>query len=61
MKLQGRTDKEIAQALIDSGRVKYNMKTVGSRWKRIRIVLAKQRDADLEKKIAKWSEEEVRN
>jgi hypothetical protein len=59
MKLQGRPDKEISDTLIKMGRVKYNMKTIGSRWKRLRIALAKALDEELDKKTAKWSTEEV--
>ena len=59
MKLLGRPDKEIAEYLTNLGRVKYNMKTIGSRWKRLRIVLADALDEELDKKIARWSEDEA--
>lgn len=59
MKLLGRPDKEIAEHLTNLGRVKYNMKTIGSRWKRLRIALADALDEELDKKIARWSEDEA--
>ncbi|MCJ1476037.1 hypothetical protein MMC13_004702 [Lambiella insularis] len=54
MKKEKRTDREIAQTLADAGRVKYNYKTIGSRWKRLRTVLANKLDDELDRNEAHW-------
>lgn len=59
MKQDKRTDREIAQTLADAGRVKYSVKTISSRYKRLRMVVAKQRDDMLDRKEAHWSAAEV--
>ena len=59
MKTEKRTDREIAQTLQDAGRVKYNYKTIGSRWKRLRMAMAKAKDQELNQQIAVWRVEEV--
>ncbi|MCJ1392679.1 hypothetical protein MMC18_005550 [Xylographa bjoerkii] len=58
MKTDKRTDREIALALQDAGRVKYNYKTIGSRWKRLRLAIAKDQDQKLEQQTAVWRVEE---
>ena len=54
MKQDGRTDKEIADTLKAAGRVNYNQKTIGSRWKRLRIALAARKDKELDAGFANW-------
>ncbi|MCJ1396924.1 hypothetical protein MMC11_000116 [Xylographa trunciseda] len=58
MKTEKRTDREIAQTLQDAGRANYNYKTIGSRWKRLRIAIAKAKDQELNQQIAVWRIEE---
>ena len=59
MKQERRTDKEIAEALIASGGTKYNYKSIGSRWRRLRHVLAEARDRELDLGTIRWSMEDV--
>ncbi|MCJ1282577.1 hypothetical protein MMC26_001902 [Xylographa opegraphella] len=58
MKTEKRTDREIAQTLQDAGRVNYNYKTIGSRWKRLRTAMAKAKDRELNEQAAVWRVEE---
>ena len=59
MKTEKRTDREIAQTLQDAGRVSYNYKTIGSRWKRLRTAMARAKDQELNQQINVWRVEEV--
>ena len=54
MKQEKRTDREIAQALKNAGRVDYHIKTIGSRWKRLRIALAAAKDKELDAGYEDW-------
>ena len=54
MKQEKHTDKDIAQVLKNAGRVDYNVKTIGSRWKRLRIALAAAKDRELDAGFADW-------
>ena len=54
MKQEGRTDRDIANTLKAAGRVNYNQKTIGSRWKRLRIALAARKDKELDAGFANW-------
>ena len=59
MKQEKRTDKEISETLIGSGRVKYTTKSIGGRWKRLRAVMSKARDEALDLGLVSWLAEEV--
>ena len=59
MKRERRTDKEIAETLVEAGGTKYNYKTIGSRWKRLRVALAAARDRELDLGIVEWSAQDV--
>ena len=59
MKQDRRTDRDIAQALKNAGRVDYNVKTIGSRWKRLRLALAEARDKELDAGYEDWHAIEV--
>ena len=59
MKQEKRTDRDIAQALKNAGRVDYHVKTIGSRWKRLRIALAAAKDKELDAGYEDWHSIEV--
>ena len=59
MKQERRTDKEIADALVEAGGTKYSYKTIGTRWRRLRTVLATARDRKLDQGIIEWSTDDV--
>ena len=59
MKRSGNTDREISDFLRQTDRVNYHPKTIGTRWKRLRIALAKAKDEELDRGDAKWSESDV--
>ena len=59
MKRDGYTDRQIAEHLRDTGRINYNTKTIGTRWKRIRVALAKAKDEELDKGEATWTDRDV--
>lgn len=49
-------EKDIAKRLADAGRVKYNPKTIGTRWARLRRALAQHQEELLEADLADWHE-----
>jgi hypothetical protein len=61
MRLKGAKflEKDIAQILVDEGRIAYNPKTIGTRFARIQIALAKQKDEMLDEEITDWHEGDV--
>jgi hypothetical protein len=52
-------EKDIAQILVNEGRIAYNPKTIGTRHARIRRVLAKQKDEMLDDELTDWHEGDV--
>lgn len=52
-------EKDIAQALVDDGRVAYNHKTIGTRYARIRSVKAKELDILLDAELTDWHDGDV--
>lgn len=52
-------EKEIAQKLADDGRIKYNAKTIGTRYARIRRKLEEKNDADLDADLTDWHDGDV--
>lgn len=53
-------EKDIAQALVDDGRIAYNPKTIGTRYARIRRVKAKEMDILLDAEQTDWHDGDVR-
>ena len=49
-------EKDIAEALINQGRVAYNPKTIGTRWRRLKAVLQKRQDDMLDADLTDWHE-----
>ncbi|KAK5464856.1 hypothetical protein LTS15_001419 [Exophiala xenobiotica] len=47
-------ERDIAQALIDQGRIAYNPKTIGTRWRRIKAKLQKRQDDLLDADLTDW-------
>ncbi|KIW09794.1 hypothetical protein PV08_11894 [Exophiala spinifera] len=47
-------EKDIAQALVDQGRIAYNPKTIGTRWRRIKAKLQKRQDDLLDADLTDW-------
>lgn len=52
-------EKEIAQRMQDEGRVKYNSKTIGTRYARICRKLEEKNDADLDADLTDWHDGDV--
>ncbi|KAK5940226.1 hypothetical protein PMZ80_007646 [Knufia obscura] len=48
--------KDIAQRLIDEGRIKYNAKTIGTRWARLKKKLQERNDELLDAELTDWHE-----
>ena len=59
MKQEGSTDRQICNYLRESGRVDYSQKTIGTRWKRIRVALANAKDAELDRGVPCWTVKDV--
>ena len=49
-------EKDIAQALINQGRIAYNPKTIGTRWRRLKAALQKRQDDLLDADLTDWHE-----
>ncbi|KAK6379380.1 hypothetical protein LTS17_006298 [Exophiala oligosperma] len=47
-------ERDIAQALVDQGRIAYNPKTIGTRWRRIKAKLQKRQDDLLDADLTDW-------
>ncbi|EXJ83011.1 hypothetical protein A1O3_06828 [Capronia epimyces CBS 606.96] len=47
-------ERDIAQALIDQGRTAYNPKTIGTRWRRLKMALQKRQDELLDADLTDW-------
>ncbi|KAI1616519.1 hypothetical protein EDD37DRAFT_645653 [Exophiala viscosa] len=47
-------EKDIAQALVDKGRINYNPKTIGTRWRRLKRALQKRQDDLLDADLTDW-------
>ena len=54
-------EKDIAQRLVDEGRIAYNPKTIGTRWSRLRRALQKRHDELLDAEMTDWHEGDVRD
>jgi len=52
-------ERDIAQALIDQGRIAYNPKTIGTRWRRIKAKLQKRQDDLLDADLTDWHDGDV--
>lgn len=52
-------EKDIAQRLINEGRTKYNAKTIGTRYARIRKKLEERNDQLLDEELTDWHEGDV--
>lgn len=52
-------EKDIAQRLIDEGRVAYNPKTIGTRWARLKKALEQRHDELLDAELSDWHEGDV--
>lgn len=61
MREAGCTDMQIADALANSGRVRYDKKTIASRYARIKDKMARREDQRLEDELTDWHEGEVRD
>ena len=61
LKQQGYTDAQVAQRLVDEGRVRYVPKSVGSRWLRLRKTLEKVEDEQLDDELSDWHLGDVSN
>lgn len=53
-------EKDIAQRLMDEGRIKYNAKTIGTRLSRIRKKLQERNDELLDQELTDWHDGDVR-
>lgn len=53
-------ERDIAQALVDQGRIAYNPKTIGTRWRRIKAKLQKRQDDLLDADLTDWHDGDVR-
>lgn len=53
-------EKDIAQRLIDEGRINYNPKTIGTRWSRIRRAMQERQDKLLDAELTDWHDGDVR-
>lgn len=51
--------KDIAQRLVDEGRIKYNAKTIGTRWARLKKKLQERNDELLDTELTDWHEGDV--
>ncbi|KAK5102165.1 hypothetical protein LTR70_007475 [Exophiala xenobiotica] len=51
--------KDIAQRLVDEGRIKYNAKTIGTRWARLKKKLQERNDELLDAELTDWHEGDV--
>ncbi|TKA61148.1 hypothetical protein B0A49_09161, partial [Cryomyces minteri] len=54
MKQNRCVDAEIAERLINEGRTRYDVKTIASRWQRLRRVLAERQDELLDDDLTDW-------
>lgn len=52
-------EKDIAQRLVDEGRIKYNAKTIGTRLARIRKKLQERNDELLDQELTDWHDGDV--
>ena len=52
-------EKDIADRLQEEGRIKYNQKTIGTRWVRIRRALQQRQDELLDSQQADWHNGDV--
>lgn len=52
-------EKDIAEYLVAQGKIKYNPKTIGTRWTRIKKKLAERQDELLDHDLADWHEGDV--
>lgn len=52
-------EKDIAQRLVDEGRIKYNAKTIGTRLARIRRKLQGRNDELLDQELTDWHDGDV--
>lgn len=59
LKMAKRTEKEIAARLVSEGRVAYNPKTIGTRWARMKKVMAKHNDDLMDADLTDWHEGDV--
>lgn len=53
-------EKDIARRLADEGRIKYNVKTVGTRLARIRKKMQERNDELLDEELTDWHDGDVR-
>lgn len=61
MKEDGFTDQQVVNKLKEENRVRYDRKTIGSRFLRIQAALAAKQDERLEAEETDWHEGEVRS
>jgi len=61
LKQVGYSDEYVVQKLIDEGRIRYQAKTVGSRWQRLKKVLDEVEEQRLDDEMSDWHEGEVRD
>jgi hypothetical protein len=52
-------EKDIAKRLADEGRMKYNAKTIGTRWARLKKAMAKRQDELLDQDLTDWHDGDV--
>lgn len=52
-------EKDIAKRLEDEGRTKYNSKTIGTRWARIKKKLQEKNDTLLDAELTDWHDGDV--
>jgi len=52
--------KDIARRLVDEGRIKYNAKTIGTRWARLKKKLQERNDELLDAELTDWHEGDAR-
>ena len=54
LKQMGHTDEQVAQRLINEGRVRYSARTVSSRWTRLRRALEAKEQEILDDELSDW-------
>lgn len=59
MKQQGYSDQAVRDELIRQGRTRYDVKTIPSRWLRIRKVKQRAEEEALDDELEDWHEDEV--
>lgn len=53
------SEKDIVKRLVDEGRTKYHLKTIGTRWARLKRKLEERNDELLDAELTDWHDGDV--